>query len=126
MTQKLSTIIIAASIACIEISQELQRLPIRNYDSSNARKTEWSTKTNVQGEQQKEMDVVANEIFIDWVKNHVAILTSEEEENIIKGGLWDHVYDKKSLNNRDFDSGFEIAFDPLDGSSNLDVNVPTG
>lgn len=151
--EELLNIICATATACINISQELQRLPIRNYNNNYNPiqqqvddKNEKSTKRNVQGEVQKEMDVIANDIFIDKVKETVVVMTSEEEEDIIKGVLWDSFYsndtlsDDLAVNMEGIDddghdlldgkltskNGYEIAFDPLDGSSNLDVNVPTG
>ena len=67
---------------------------------------------NVQGETQKGMDVVANDIFTDALRGCVAAMASEEEESYLPG---DHP-----------EFRYEIAFDPLDGSSNLDSNLPTG
>lgn len=57
------------------------------------------------------MDVVANDLFVSALTGHVAAMASEEEETAIAGAA-----------NRKY----EIAFDPLDGSSNLDTNLPTG
>jgi len=71
--------------------------------------------SNVQGEQQKPIDIIANDIFINTLRfsNKIAALASEEEDNI-------YVFDNP-------DSGkYIIAFDPLDGSSNIDVNVSIG
>lgn len=95
-----------AASACIENSNKLKTLPISSYLEDDVQEGE----TNVQGEIQKPMDVIANEIFVNSLQNHVAALASEEEENIIYGK----------------GSKYEIAFDPLDGSSNLDVSIPTG
>jgi hypothetical protein len=140
--QELSNIICSTAIACIQISQKLQTLPIANYVTSKSPSEESNHAINVQGEVQKEMDVIANDIFINNVKDTVVVMTSEEEEDIITGGLWDQYYTKtRELNEDGIESdididihqrstktgyGYEIAFDPLDGSSNLDVNVPTG
>jgi len=70
---------------------------------------------NVQGEQQQKLDVVADEIFIEVVRKSrlFASAASEENENIIK------------FQNTP-QAPFVIAFDPLDGSSNIDVNVSIG
>ena len=67
--------------------------------------------TNIQGEEQAAMDVVANEIFFKHLKSRVAYLASEENEDMTVGSR---------------DKGYEIAFDPLDGSSNLDASIATG
>eukprot|EP00536_Pseudo-nitzschia_multiseries_P012634 jgi/Psemu1/209311/e_gw1.494.41.1 len=90
---------------------------------------------NVQGEQQKGMDVVANDIFITnlGLVDSVVAMASEEEDSVI-------VNRNRNINHSENASrgsgdsntnsapsiGYEIAFDPLDGSGNLDVNLPTG
>lgn len=68
---------------------------------------------NVQGEEQKKLDVLANAILINALKecDGVAGLASEEEEGFIACP----------------GSGrYLVLFDPLDGSSNIDVNVSIG
>lgn len=68
---------------------------------------------NVQGETQKKLDVIANDLLKAALsKNiHVRALASEEEEHVI------------ALHN----SGrYIVAFDPLDGSSNIDINGQIG
>ena len=134
--EELCNVICATATACIRISQELQRLPITNYiqdneiGNKNGNTSSDDKQINIQGEVQKEMDIVANDIFIDKVKDTVVVMTSEEEEHIIKGEMWDSFYssDDNGINDTIVGSniGYEIAFDPLDGSSNLDVNIPTG
>lgn len=69
---------------------------------------------NVQGETQQKLDVVANIRFIRALKNggEVCALISEEDEDIIHTG---------NVNGK-----YVVAIDPLDGSSNIDVNVSIG
>ena len=71
--------------------------------------------TNVQGEQQQKLDVLANDLLIETMRLHpgVAAVVSEEDEAPV-------VFAGKSH------AGFVVIFDPLDGSSNLDVNVNVG
>lgn len=71
---------------------------------------------NVQGEQQKKLDVISNEIFIEALihNGHVAALASEEMDEIYHLPA-DHVRGK-----------YLVLFDPLDGSSNIDVDVSVG
>jgi fructose-1,6-bisphosphatase I len=71
---------------------------------------------NVQGEEQKKMDVITNEVFIEALQNngHVAALASEE---------MDEVYNLPEGKVR---GNYLVTFDPLDGSSNMDVNVSVG
>jgi len=71
---------------------------------------------NIQGEVQKKLDVLSNEILLDaneW-GGHLAAMASEEMEHI-------HL-----IPNRYPKGEFLLLFDPLDGSSNIDVNVSIG
>lgn len=69
--------------------------------------------TNVQGEAQQKLDVIADQRFVRALTNggEVCAIVSEEEDDII------HV----NPNSR-----YVVAMDPLDGSSNIDVNVSIG
>lgn len=71
---------------------------------------------NVQGEIQKELDLIANDIFIgalEWT-GHLAGMVSEENEEIIQIPA---SYPK---------GPYLVCFDPLDGSSNIDLNLSVG
>ena len=71
---------------------------------------------NVQGEVQKKLDVISNDIFIhslEWT-GHLAAMASEENDEIIQIPAQ---YPKGK---------YLIAFDPLDGSSNIEVNLTIG
>src|SRR5690554_4998292 len=71
---------------------------------------------NVQGEAQKKLDVVANEILLqanEW-GGHLAAMASEEVEEVHQIPF---DYPK---------GGYLLLFDPLDGSSNIDVNISVG
>jgi fructose-1,6-bisphosphatase I len=72
--------------------------------------------TNVQGEQQQKLDVYANQALLHCLglRDSVAALVSEEDEEPVTFG-------------RSLETGrYIIVFDPLDGSSNIDVNVNVG
>ncbi len=73
--------------------------------------------TNVQGEEQMKLDVFANDTLISILKNSADCAGVASEEND------DHVcYDDDfSVNSK-----YVVLFDPLDGSSNIDVNAPIG
>lgn len=73
--------------------------------------------TNVQGEDQKKLDVYADEEFIRALQDRgeVCGLASEEKEGVIE---FTSEYSK--------DGQYVVAIDPLDGSSNIDVNVSIG
>jgi fructose-1,6-bisphosphatase I len=71
---------------------------------------------NVQGEIQKKLDIIANEVLIEaneWGGN-LAAMASEEMEDIYV------------VPNRYPQGEYLLLFDPLDGSSNIDVNVSIG
>ena len=71
---------------------------------------------NVQGEIQKKLDIIANEVLIEaneW-GGHLAAMASEEMDGIY------------IVPNRYPQGEYLLLFDPLDGSSNIDVNVSIG
>ncbi|MGX9221060.1 class 1 fructose-bisphosphatase [Massilia varians] len=71
---------------------------------------------NIQGEVQKKLDVISNEILLEaneW-GGHLAAMASEEMETI------------RLIPSRYPKGEFLLLFDPLDGSSNIDVNVSIG
>ncbi|GAB6077291.1 hypothetical protein JCM12825_21690 [Desulfurobacterium crinifex] len=69
-------------------------------------------KTNIQGEEVQKLDELANEILLENLKNcgKACQIASEEIEDCLIVS----------------ESGYTVAFDPLDGSSNIDVNVSIG
>ncbi len=69
---------------------------------------------NIQGEEQQKLDVIANVRFIRALRNggEVCGIISEEEDELIDTGKPEGKY--------------VVAIDPLDGSSNIDVNVSIG
>ena len=72
---------------------------------------------NVQGETQMKLDVFANDLFIKALKarGEVCAVASEELDDII-------IFDEELHD----DSKYVVMLDPLDGSSNIDVNVSVG
>lgn len=73
--------------------------------------------TNIQGEEVKKLDVFANEQFIDALSSggETCAVASEENEEIV------HIEGEVSSNAK-----YVVSVDPLDGSSNIDVNVSIG
>jgi len=71
--------------------------------------------TNISGDEQKKLDVISNEIFINALRSSgkVAVMVSEEDEEaiIVEDGL---------------KGKYCVVFDPLDGSSNIDAGVNVG
>ncbi len=71
---------------------------------------------NVQGEQQKKLDILSNELFIESTQwcGYLAGMASEEMDNSLPVP-------------KEYPRGkYLITFDPLDGSSNIDINVSVG
>lgn len=68
---------------------------------------------NVQGEEQKKLDVLANDLLLDALANHAhcAGVASEELDNSTPAHA---------------DGSLLVLFDPLDGSSNIDINMAVG
>lgn len=73
---------------------------------------------NVQGEDQQKLDVYANEIFIQTLINREIVcgIASEENDDFITVQGSDNSHNSK----------YVLLMDPLDGSSNIDVNVSVG
>jgi len=73
--------------------------------------------TNIQGEEVKKLDVLANEEFMTALSlgGDVCAILSEEEDDIVRVRNSNHYKPK-----------YIVAMDPLDGSSNIDVNASIG
>jgi fructose-1,6-bisphosphatase I len=71
---------------------------------------------NIQGEVQKKLDIITNDVMVEHLNwtGHVAAMASEEIDDIIP---IPEQYPKGE---------YIITFDPLDGSSNIDVNISVG
>jgi fructose-1,6-bisphosphatase I len=72
--------------------------------------------TNVQGEEQQKLDIYADQALIHClgIRENVAIIASEENDEAI------------TFDGRSGQGKYVVLFDPLDGSSNIDVNVSVG
>jgi fructose-1,6-bisphosphatase I len=106
-TGELSQLLRDIALAGKIIHREVNRAGLLNI--SGAFGTE-----NVQGEEQQKLDVIANIRFMRALRNggEVCAIISEEDEEII------------DLKNED--GRYVVSMDPLDGSSNIDVNVSIG
>jgi len=106
-TGELSTLLHA-----IEIATKYTSSQVRNAGLLHLYGEEGST--NVQGEQVKKLDLIANEAFITSLKRSktVCLMVSEENEQPI------FVPDSTGK--------YVVAFDPLDGSSNIDTHISIG
>ena len=103
LTQLLDDVVTACKMVAQEISQGAL---LGNLGTAGAQ--------NVQGEEQKTLDVIANDIFLamNSQAGHYGAMASEELEDV-------HVV-------RGAEGRYLLLFDPLDGSSNIDVDVSVG
>lgn len=93
-------------LACKEVAIQLREGELAGVLGS-------TDNTNVQGETQKKMDVIANDLLKKFLLDNplVAGLASEEEDHPVAGNP---------------EGKYLVIFDPLDGSSNIDINVSVG
>ncbi|NRP37791.1 MULTISPECIES: class 1 fructose-bisphosphatase [unclassified Marinobacterium] len=93
-------------IACKEVALQLREGALAGVLGT-------STLTNVQGETQKKLDIVSNDIIKKVLLDNRLVrgVASEEEEEPVWGSR---------------DGRYLVTFDPLDGSSNIDINVSVG
>ncbi|MAF26753.1 MAG: class 1 fructose-bisphosphatase [Gemmatimonadota bacterium] len=106
-TEILNQIVLAAKI----VSREVNKAGLIDILGATG-------ETNVQGEQVQKLDIYANEQFIRALGQDcfVAVIASEENEDIIL----------PNTSRKDRPGKYAVAIDPLDGSSNIDVNVSIG
>uniref|UniRef100_A0A7C9EIZ5 fructose-bisphosphatase n=1 Tax=Opuntia streptacantha TaxID=393608 RepID=A0A7C9EIZ5_OPUST len=105
---ELTIVISSISMACKQIAALVQRAPISNLTGIQGA-------VNVQGEDQKKLDVVSNEVFSSCLRSsgRTGIIASEEE-------------DVPVAVEESYSGNYIVVFDPLDGSSNIDAAVSTG
>mmetsp|Transcript_8007 Transcript_8007/g.8797 ORF Transcript_8007/g.8797 Transcript_8007/m.8797 type:complete len:261 (+) Transcript_8007:106-888(+) len=105
---ELAVLLMGLTLACKATSRACAKAGIGNLFGL-------AGEVNSTGDEQKKLDVLSNDIFIDALVNTgaAAVLVSEEND--------EPIFVPKEKAGR-----FIIAFDPLDGSSNIDCNVSTG
>ncbi len=110
-TGELSKLLSAISLAARIVNHEVNKAGLIDLLGS-------AGETNIQGEEQQKLDVFAHEKFIQALVNREIVcgIASEEEDDFI-------AVDSK---NKDYQNKYIVLMDPLDGSSNIDVNVSVG
>ncbi|XP_047975027.1 fructose-1,6-bisphosphatase, chloroplastic-like [Salvia hispanica] len=105
---ELTIVLSSISMACKQIASLVQRASISNLTGVQGA-------VNVQGEDQKKLDVVSNEVFSNCLRSsgRTGIIASEEE-------------DVPVAVEESYSGNYIVVFDPLDGSSNIDAAVSTG
>ncbi|MBL8005927.1 MAG: class 1 fructose-bisphosphatase [Ignavibacteria bacterium] len=113
-TGQLSDLLADIALACKVISLEVNRAGLIDILG-------FTGEENIQGEQVKKLDVYANDVLTNVMKQggHICAVCSEEEENFIP-------IDDKFTENKYVTNKYICHFDPLDGSSNIEVNVSIG
>ena len=105
--ERLASLLTQIGVAAKMISSQVRRAGIIEVWGQTG-------EVNVQGEEVQKLDMIANETFIEVLKRSgcVVALASEEEDD------WVAV--------PDIEEGYFVAFDPLDGSSNIEVSTSIG
>ncbi len=107
---ELSALLSSIRLAGKMVNQEINKAGLANILGAAGQE-------NVQGEDQMKLDVMANDLFISTLRNRGEIcgIGSEEMEDFISFNEEIHQ-----------DAKYVVLIDPLDGSSNIDVNVSVG
>lgn len=125
--QELESVFASIQTACKTIAKLVKRSAIDGMTGLQA----GGGSVNVQGEEQKKLDVVTNDVIKRALKftGKVGVIASEEEDKPVFNkdayrvpggeGKYQDVL-------ADIGSKYVTVFDPLDGSSNVDANIPTG
>ncbi|KAI3474801.1 hypothetical protein Pfo_030060 [Paulownia fortunei] len=105
---ELTIVLSSISLACKQIASLLQRSSIINLTGAQGT-------VNIQGEDQKKLDVISNELFCNCLRSsgRTGIIASEEE-------------DVPVAVEETYSGNYMVVFDPIDGSANIDTSLTTG
>ncbi|CAK9179775.1 unnamed protein product [Ilex paraguariensis] len=105
---ELTIVLSSISLACKQIASLLQRSAIINVTGAQGT-------VNIQGEDQKKLDVISNELFCNCLRSsgRTGIIASEEE-------------DVPVAVEETYSGNYIVVFDPIDGSANIDTALTTG
>lgn len=108
-TGELSDLLVSISLGVKIISQSVATAGFKGLHG-------YTGGTNIHGEHTQKLDREADEVLVELLSSsgHFGLLVSEERDSVI-------ATDAESV-----DGKYVIAFDPLDGSSNIGSNIPTG
>jgi fructose-1,6-bisphosphatase I len=109
-TGELSTLLRDIGLACKFINKQVNKAGLVDILGAHGA-------VNVQGEEQMKLDIFANEVLINVLRNSsdCAGIASEENDHYVA------FEDENSIHSK-----YVVMFDPLDGSSNIDVNASIG
>eukprot|EP01041_Mallomonas_annulata_P000797 gene797-1547_t len=130
--RELESLLMSIQYACKAISNVIDRAPL----TGKLGLQNGGGSINVQGEEQKTLDVITNNILKQALRytGKVGVLASEEEDlpvSIPKKDLFREIglrttQFKSDVIIENSNDKFVAVFDPLDGSSNVDAGIPTG
>ncbi|KAL1808158.1 hypothetical protein DCAR_0727564 [Daucus carota subsp. sativus] len=105
---ELTIVLSSISLACKQIASLLQRSSIINLTGTQGT-------INIQGEDQKKLDVISNELFCNCLRStgRTGVIASEEE-------------DVPVAVEETYSGNYIVVFDPIDGSANIDIALTTG
>jgi fructose-1,6-bisphosphatase I len=106
---ELSDLLVSISLAVKLIAQMVATAGFKGLHG-------YTGKTNIHGEETKKLDEEADEVLVELLgsSGHFGLLVSEERDTVI------------ATQATSSEGKYVIAFDPLDGSSNIGSNIPTG
>lgn len=110
INNELAVVISSIALACKQIASLVNRSGISNL-------TGLAGAANIQGEDQKKLDVVSNDVFKNCLSTsgRTGVLASEEEDLPVAVDITDA-----------YSGNYIVCFDPLDGSSNIDAGISVG
>jgi len=117
---ELTTLFGGIETACKALSNLVKRSQLPSSETLG-----YQGEVNIQGEDQKKLDVISNDILKRALRftGKLGVLASEEEDTPV-----DIIIDNTKKSEIVIDEGdkYVAVFDPLDGSSNVDAGIPTG
>jgi fructose-1,6-bisphosphatase I len=123
---ELVSVMTSVERACKTISNLVRKAPISQADLLGLEGD--GASINVQGEEQKKLDVITNTVLKNALRfsGKMAVLASEEEDEPV--GVEESALPSYNSKEVIVEEGqkYVAVFDPLDGSSNVDANIPTG
>lgn len=109
INQDLNNLLLSISDSCKTISNKVAKGALAGVLGSLGSE-------NVQGEVQKKLDVIANDILLE----------ENEQSGLLAGIASEEMDEFYSLKNAEKTGDYLLLFDPLDGSSNIDINASIG
>jgi len=117
---ELTTLFGAIDTSCKAIANVVKRSQLPSSETLGL-----EGEVNIQGEDQKKLDVITNDLLKRALRftGRIGVLASEEEDEPVdlagnEGEAADLLYEETDK--------YVVVFDPLDGSSNVDAGIPTG